>query len=120
MAKKGTRDQRRPGTSGKGRAVVNMEDLLIDEVAKAVRIAIRNNSGIHVCRPPLKVKVVIYENEGGGFTAEVPALRGCVTEAVTREELLTNLREAIEGSLLAGSGTYQARNSTGVEEEIEL
>jgi predicted RNase H-like HicB family nuclease len=67
-----------------------------------------------------RAKVVIYENEGGGFTAEVPALRGCVAEGDTREELLHNLRDAIEGCLLAGSGDYQCLDETGKEEEVEL
>jgi len=74
----------------------------------------------HVTRAPLRVKVVIYADEAGGFTAEVPALPGCVTEGETRAELLANLREAIEGCLLAGSGAYQPLDASGQEEEIEL
>jgi predicted RNase H-like HicB family nuclease len=47
----------------------------------------------------MKVQVVVHEAEEGGFWAEVPAL-GCVTEGDTREELLANLRDAVEGVLL--------------------
>ena len=47
----------------------------------------------------VKIKVVVHEAEEGGFWAEVPALPGCATEGETMEELLANLREAIEGCL---------------------
>jgi len=66
----------------------------------------------------MKVKVIIHEAVEGGFWAEVPALPGCFTEGETRDELLANLRDAIEGCLLAGSGV--ARREPGQEEEIEV
>ena len=47
----------------------------------------------------MKLKVIIHEDPDGGYWAKVPALPGCVTEADTRAELMTNLREAIEGWL---------------------
>jgi predicted RNase H-like HicB family nuclease len=47
----------------------------------------------------MKLKVVIHADTDGGYWAKVPALPGCVTEADTREELMANLREAIEGWL---------------------
>jgi predicted RNase H-like HicB family nuclease len=47
----------------------------------------------------LKIKIIIYEAEEGGFWAEVPAIPGCATEGETFEELLQNLYEAIEGCL---------------------
>jgi len=47
----------------------------------------------------MKLKVMIHTDADGGFWAKVPALPGCVTEADTREELMANLREAIEGWL---------------------
>ena len=47
----------------------------------------------------MKWKVVIHTDPDGGFWAKVPALPGCVTEGDTREELMGNLREAIEGWL---------------------
>lgn len=47
----------------------------------------------------MKLKVLIHTDADGGFWAKVPALPGCVTEADTREELMANLREAIEGWL---------------------
>lgn len=49
----------------------------------------------------MTLKAVIHEAEEGGYWAEVPALPGCVTQGETLQELKANLREAIEGWLLA-------------------
>ena len=48
------------------------------------------------------LKAVIHPAEEGGYWAEVPALPGCMTQGETLAELEVNLREAIEGWLLAG------------------
>jgi predicted RNase H-like HicB family nuclease len=50
----------------------------------------------------MKLSAIVHVAEEGGFWAEVPALPGCVAQGETREELETNLHEAIEGWLLAG------------------
>ena len=47
----------------------------------------------------MKLKVIVHEAEEGGFWAEVPAIPGCSTQGDTLDELLFNLREAIEGCL---------------------
>ena len=47
----------------------------------------------------MKIKVVVYDAEEGGFWAEVPAIPGCASEGETMEELIANLRDAIEGWL---------------------
>lgn len=44
----------------------------------------------------MKVNVLIREAEEGRFWAEVPALAGCLSEGDTIEEMLANVREAIE------------------------
>ena len=41
-------------------------------------------------------KVVLDPNESGGYTVYVPLLPGCISEGDTREEALTNIKEAIE------------------------
>jgi predicted RNase H-like HicB family nuclease len=41
-------------------------------------------------------KVVLEPNEKGGYTVYVPLLPGCISEGDTREEALTNIKEAIE------------------------
>ncbi len=49
----------------------------------------------------MTLKAIIHDAEEGGFWAEVPALPGCFTQGETLPELEINLREAIEGWLLA-------------------
>ena len=44
----------------------------------------------------MKIKVYLKSSEGGGYTAIVPSLPGCVSEGDTKEEALKNIREAIE------------------------
>jgi predicted RNase H-like HicB family nuclease len=44
----------------------------------------------------MKLKVIVHDAEEGGYYATVPALPGCVSEGEIREELLANIREAIE------------------------
>jgi predicted RNase H-like HicB family nuclease len=47
----------------------------------------------------MKVQVLVHEAEEGGYWAEVPSIPGCATQGDTYEELMANLREAIEGCL---------------------
>jgi predicted RNase H-like HicB family nuclease len=47
----------------------------------------------------MKLAVVVYEAEEGGYWAEVPSIPGCATQGDTFEQLLQNLSEAIEGCL---------------------
>lgn len=44
----------------------------------------------------MKLKVVIEPSDEGGFTVYVPSLPGCISEGDTKEEALTNIKEAIE------------------------
>jgi predicted RNase H-like HicB family nuclease len=52
----------------------------------------------------MKIKAIIHPAEEGGYWAEVPALPGCVTEGETMEEVLANLKDAIEGWLDVANG----------------
>jgi predicted RNase H-like HicB family nuclease len=47
----------------------------------------------------MHVKIIVHEAEEGGFWAEVPALPGCVSQGETMEELLANVRDAIQAWL---------------------
>ena len=47
----------------------------------------------------MKFKAIIHEAEEGGFWAEVPAVPGCVSQGETMDELIANLKEAIEACL---------------------
>lgn len=47
----------------------------------------------------MKYRVLIEQDEDGAYTAEVPALPGCITQGTTRAEALANCREAIAAYL---------------------
>jgi predicted RNase H-like HicB family nuclease len=49
----------------------------------------------------MKIKAVVHEAEEGGLWAEVPAIPGCASQGEAIDELMQNLREAIEGCLAA-------------------
>lgn len=40
--------------------------------------------------------VILQRETDGGYVAMVPALPGCVSQGHNREEILVNIREAIE------------------------
>jgi predicted RNase H-like HicB family nuclease len=43
----------------------------------------------------MKLKIVLEPGEEGGFTVFVPSLPGCISEGDSKEEALTNIKEAI-------------------------
>jgi len=44
----------------------------------------------------MQLRVLLEPSEDGGFTVRVPSLPGCISEGDTREEALTNIRDAIQ------------------------
>ena len=42
-------------------------------------------------------QVIIYYGEDRYWAAECPSLPGCISQGKTREEAITNIREAIQG-----------------------
>lgn len=44
----------------------------------------------------MKLKIIIEKGEDGYFVAHCPALRSCWSQGKTKEEVLQNIREAIE------------------------
>lgn len=46
-------------------------------------------------------QAIIYPGEDGFWVAECPSLPGCVSQGQTREQAIANIREAIEGHILA-------------------
>ena len=62
------------------------------------------------------LKVLIHSAEEGGFWAEVPALPGCVSQGETMDELRANIREAIEGWLLAEDSSAKSKSADQVIE----
>lgn len=72
-------------------------------------------------RERVKYLVTLREAEEGGYTVEVPALPGCISEGDTYEEALANIRDAIVAYLaeLGPELNPQARVLI-TEVEIEL
>lgn len=44
-------------------------------------------------------RVLIEQDEDGIFVAECPSLPGCVSQGATRDEAVTNIKDAIAGYL---------------------
>jgi predicted RNase H-like HicB family nuclease len=64
----------------------------------------------------MKLQIVVHETEEGGYWAEVLAIPGCATQGETIEELLKNVREAVEACLSASVDQPSYGNSTRVME----
>ena len=41
-------------------------------------------------------QVFLFRDEDGGWVVECPSLPGCISQGETREEALTNIKEAID------------------------
>ena len=65
----------------------------------------------------MKLRAIIHPVEEGGFWAEVPAIPGCATQGETKEELMRNLHEAIEGCL---SVELDPQTTTDKDQVIEI
>lgn len=44
----------------------------------------------------MKLRIFLEPSDEGGYTVYVPALPGCISEGNSRDEALSNIREAIE------------------------
>lgn len=57
-------------------------------------------------------EVVIERDEGGWYIADAPALQACHTQGRTKQEVLKNIKEAIELCLEVEAGK-KAKSQTG-------
>jgi predicted RNase H-like HicB family nuclease len=64
----------------------------------------------------MKLHVLIEQDEAGYFVAEVPALPGCLSQGKTREEALSNVKEAIVGWL----ETMEAKTDLDLDRSVEV
>ncbi len=64
----------------------------------------------------MKLRALIHAAEEGGYWAEVPALRGCITEGETWDEVILNLQEAIDGWLAVADECLDGKDSSEVVE----
>ena len=46
-------------------------------------------------------EVILYRGEDNYWIAECPSLSGCVSQGTTREDAIKNIKEAIDGYILA-------------------
>lgn len=46
-------------------------------------------------------QVIIYPGEDNYWVAECPSLPGCISQSKTKEEVVENIREAIQGYIIA-------------------
>jgi predicted RNase H-like HicB family nuclease len=46
-------------------------------------------------------QVILYPGDDGYWVVECPSLPGCISQGKTKEEAVQNIREAIEGYVLA-------------------
>jgi predicted RNase H-like HicB family nuclease len=46
-------------------------------------------------------QVILYPGEDGYWVAECPSLPGCISQGKTREDAISNIREAIKGYVRA-------------------
>lgn len=62
----------------------------------------------------MTVHVLLYAGEDGLVIAECPELPGCASQGRTREDALTNVREAIEGWLDADEQLGSSRRAVEI------
>jgi predicted RNase H-like HicB family nuclease len=46
-------------------------------------------------------QVIMYKDEDGYWVVECPSLKGCISQGKTKEEALSNIKEAIAGYIAA-------------------
>ena len=51
----------------------------------------------------MKLNAILEAQPGGGYTAYIPALPGCVSEGETIQKATKNLRDALRGYLLVAN-----------------
>lgn len=46
-------------------------------------------------------QVIMYKDEDGYWVVECPSLKGCISQGKTKEQALSNIKEAIAGYIAA-------------------
>jgi predicted RNase H-like HicB family nuclease len=62
----------------------------------------------------MTVRVLLYSGEDGYLIAECPELPGCMSQGRTRDDALSNVREAIEGWLDVETESGTTRRSVEI------
>ena len=68
----------------------------------------------------MKFRVLIEPDEDGVFVAECPTLPGCVSQGTTRDEAITNIKDAIAGYLASLKKHHEPAPLPITEEVVEV
>lgn len=70
----------------------------------------------------MKLKVLIYKAEEGGYWAKVPGVSGCHSQGETIDEVKANILDALEGCLdvAAEQAAEEAAGSDAELQEVEV
>jgi len=68
----------------------------------------------------VKLPVILTEGEDGYIVAEIPVLPGCISQGKTKEEALTNIKEAAELCLESMEAEGWALPKEYVLDQVEI
>jgi antitoxin HicB len=68
----------------------------------------------------MKFRVLIEQDEDGVFVATVPELPGCISQGKTRDEAISNIKDAVEGYLVSLKKHNEPIPPSIMEEMIEV
>ena len=68
----------------------------------------------------MKFRILIEPDEDGVFVAECPSLPGCISQGKTRDEAVTNIKDAIAGYLASLQKHGEAPPLPVTEEVVEV
>jgi predicted RNase H-like HicB family nuclease len=68
----------------------------------------------------VRYRVLIEQDEEGGYVAEVAALPGCISQGKTRSEAIDNIKEAIAGYLESLQAHGEPIPPSIIEEVVEV
>ena len=68
----------------------------------------------------MEIKIVLEEQEEGGYTIYVPSLPGCISQGETNEEAIQNIKEAIELYLEADENEIIVYKDSAKTETINI
>jgi predicted RNase H-like HicB family nuclease len=63
-------------------------------------------------------RILLEKSDEGGYTVSGPSLPGCISEGDSREEALSNIREAIELYLEPVDDDFAPSDSTEIHELV--
>lgn len=68
----------------------------------------------------MKYRVLIEQDEDGIFVATVPELPGCISQGKTRDETMSNIKDAVLGYLISLKKHNEPIPPSIIEEMVEV